>query len=98
MPSGIANRTATPTAAPVSARCWAVLEPNRLRLLKKKVTGSLERIFLSPGQAAPAPRRDRTLDEHQHDVGDDGQQDGQRAGGDELGFETALDGIEDQRP
>src|SRR5947209_4900707 len=89
--------SATPTEANDTARCDTVLLPIRLRLLKKKLKASTKSCMSGGLETAPAPRRDRALDEDEQQVDDDREQHGQRASGDELGLEAGLDGVEDRR-
>src|ERR1700756_5274786 len=80
-----------------NSRCASALDPNRFRLSKKKVMGSL--LCMSGGrQASAAPGGDGALGEYEQKVEQDRQQDRHGPGGDELGLEAALDGLKDRLP
>ena len=96
-PSGTAMRMAMPIAANETSRCDTVLDPIRLRLLKKKVKASTNACMSHRPEAAAAPGRDQPLDQDEQQVGDDREQHRERARGDELGLEAGLDRVEDRR-
>src|SRR5437660_181033 len=95
-PSGIAIAMATAMEASETHRWASVFSRNRLRLLKKKVNAWPKTDTSRSSQPPPAPGRDCALDHDQNEVGDQGEQDREDAGADELGLEAGLDGVEDR--
>src|SRR5215216_7373682 len=95
-PSGIAMTVATASEASDSQMCSSVLSQIS-PVLSNRNSIAFSKVFTSrPPRSQPGG--EQPLEQHEQGVGHQREGDGQKAGGDELRLEAALDRVEDRLP